>query len=440
MKFKLLLLTFLFTFFSYAQSEIYFYKDTESSLSIKDIESKEFNLLTKEVLEWSSKATFWFKVPKITSNENYIFRIKSIRVNNAVAYKNSIEIPALKNQRHVSFKFSRDAFVYVKVNSKFSSYFPIEFKKEETSIYKEKLEFFINGFYYGTAFLVIIFSINYYYFFKDKAFLYHGFLLTSLLFSFILTDGVFNFFNVQSEYIQFLILLNTIFFTYSLNKFSISFLEIDKYFPRIKKNAKILVVLIILLVILFFIFSKIELYIIFNVLIFINSFIFWFTSIVLFKNNNHTKLFTLAFAIILFSGLDFVVLRSLGFSIFQSSPTTMKFGSFVQIIVLSFAVLFREKDLRKDNFYMKNEILKFSKEVKVLADEKSQNAINFNIENLSLREREVFDLIASGMTNKEIANQANISVNTVKFHVKNIYEKLNIKSRKELKTIESAIK
>ena len=35
-----------------------------------------------------------------------------------------------------------------------------------------------------------------------------------------------------------------------------------------------------------------------------------------------------------------------------------------------------------------------------------------------------------------ISAELNISVNTVKFHIKNIYEKLNIKSRKEALNID----
>lgn len=50
---------------------------------------------------------------------------------------------------------------------------------------------------------------------------------------------------------------------------------------------------------------------------------------------------------------------------------------------------------------------------------------------LSVQERKIFDLIKSGYSNKEISEQHNIGVSTVKSHVSNIYSKLHIKSRKE---------
>ena len=48
---------------------------------------------------------------------------------------------------------------------------------------------------------------------------------------------------------------------------------------------------------------------------------------------------------------------------------------------------------------------------------------------LSAREREVLDLAASGMSNKEIAERLTISVNTVKFHLRTIYATLGVHNR-----------
>lgn len=50
---------------------------------------------------------------------------------------------------------------------------------------------------------------------------------------------------------------------------------------------------------------------------------------------------------------------------------------------------------------------------------------------LSAREREVLELAASGMSNKEIAKRLTISVNTVKFHLRTIYSRLGVRNRVE---------
>lgn len=51
------------------------------------------------------------------------------------------------------------------------------------------------------------------------------------------------------------------------------------------------------------------------------------------------------------------------------------------------------------------------------------------LDRLTDREREVFDLLARGMTNKEIADSLVITTNTVKRHLKAIFEKLEVHTR-----------
>tara|TARA_B100000315_G_C14539869_1_gene570340 strand:+ start:305 stop:928 length:624 start_codon:yes stop_codon:yes gene_type:complete len=50
---------------------------------------------------------------------------------------------------------------------------------------------------------------------------------------------------------------------------------------------------------------------------------------------------------------------------------------------------------------------------------------------LTKRELEVLSSLAAGRTNKEIASELNVSNNTVKFHVRNLYQKLNVKNRSQ---------
>ena len=52
-------------------------------------------------------------------------------------------------------------------------------------------------------------------------------------------------------------------------------------------------------------------------------------------------------------------------------------------------------------------------------------------ENLSQRERQVLDYAAKGYINKEIADALSISLETVRSHLKSIYEKLHVRSRTE---------
>ena len=51
---------------------------------------------------------------------------------------------------------------------------------------------------------------------------------------------------------------------------------------------------------------------------------------------------------------------------------------------------------------------------------------------LTPKEQELFECYVSGMTTSEIMERLNIKENTLKFHNKNLYGKLGIKSRKQL--------
>lgn len=51
------------------------------------------------------------------------------------------------------------------------------------------------------------------------------------------------------------------------------------------------------------------------------------------------------------------------------------------------------------------------------------------IASLNARERELLDILSRGWTNQQIANRIGMSENTVKYYLKNIYEKLNVRNR-----------
>ena len=68
----------------------------------------------------------------------------------------------------------------------------------------------------------------------------------------------------------------------------------------------------------------------------------------------------------------------------------------------------------------------------IVEDATRKGLVDISDVKMTTREREIVDLIADGLSNKEIANRLSIATDTVKSHVHNILEKLSLRSRVEV--------
>lgn len=68
---------------------------------------------------------------------------------------------------------------------------------------------------------------------------------------------------------------------------------------------------------------------------------------------------------------------------------------------------------------------------KVLQFFRDQSTVSNEVENLTSREKEVLELVAFGLSNKEIAARIFLSIESVRWHLKHIYAKLHVRSRTE---------
>ncbi|MFN3908172.1 MAG: helix-turn-helix transcriptional regulator [Flavobacterium sp.] len=85
--------------------------------------------------------------------------------------------------------------------------------------------------------------------------------------------------------------------------------------------------------------------------------------------------------------------------------------------------------VEKENTRIHDEIERLTQAL----DEKGNATLNLSNYNLTDRQKEIIDFIRSGLTNKEIATKLFISENTVKYHLKIIYEILDVEHRSAIK-------
>lgn len=64
---------------------------------------------------------------------------------------------------------------------------------------------------------------------------------------------------------------------------------------------------------------------------------------------------------------------------------------------------------------------------------------SIDMDSLTSTEKQVLKLLGRGMKNKEIAEFLNVSLNTVAYHTKNIYQKLGVNNRTQATNIAKAM-
>ncbi len=101
------------------------------------------------------------------------------------------------------------------------------------------------------------------------------------------------------------------------------------------------------------------------------------------------------------------------------------------LVLLKFFKVNREKRIliERENARMREELENLSKE----KNEKGESKLDLEKYNLSDRQIEIIELVKQGKTNKEIGAALFISENTVKYHLKVIYNTLEIDNRFDLK-------
>ncbi len=121
----------------------------------------------------------------------------------------------------------------------------------------------------------------------------------------------------------------------------------------------------------------------------------------------------------------------------QSSQLKLLFYSLILILIAAIAItyaLFTRHKLKQN--LLTTEINDLRNQIKVALEGDTSSlqieSINESIATpLTERETEILNYALSDMSNSEIAEKTFVSVNTVKYHLKKIYEKIGVTSRKE---------
>ena len=419
---------------------IYYYQDVNQSETIASIKDKEIAVLESPNLGYEN-GLYWFKVILQTENVNskLVFDIAGNSVNNVIFYNDSEKINhTLVDNTRPSYLIEgnkKNNIYYLKVKFEKQAHLNLKIKKFTTSQLSEKYFFFMNGVYYGFVFMILLVNLFFYFSLKEDGFLYYFFFLIAI------TLGISDYDGLSNNYLPTYFLKYYSVFTHFLIPvfgaiFANQFLSIDQYIPKSNRISFSLLALSFVFYLLYifsenFLFSAIGDS--FSLLVLLH---YWSIGLIISKKNKFARFFVVGYSLILFSAFLFIAPIDWGLDIFTVSLSTIKFAAFFEMLILTYAITYRVKILQKENEIYRSQINEYINEIKVL---KSNSPNRFEIDKnllkekyqLSSREIDVLFLVYKGFTNNKIASDLKISLNTVKYHIRNIYEKLNIKSKNE---------
>lgn len=415
------------------QSTVSYVRDTGEKYNHETIAQASFTL-RGDVNNGLENGVYWLKVADIQPSS--IIQIPNDHIVAAEAYYNSRALSPKPRERFITFSVSEGP-VYIRVEARREAYIPVTVQPKEQFEFIERKDLLFIGFYFGFVVVVIVLNLLYYQSFKDRTFLYYALFLLCVSYGLFIKDGAFFFFGFSERFILFNEVMIHVAAAVVCGYFSTSYLALDEHFGWLRLVRPILNFLMLVAGVLYLLTDRFLFFIIMDAIVFSVLTFYWGFGWLFVRKNVFTKLFAFAFLLILFSGVNFFVAQLFGFTIIEgvNAAHLNKAGGFVEMLMLSFGVFYRMRQLQNENQAMRTEILAYTNKIESLSAELAKNQKgddNYFIRfDLSQRENEILTLITEGKSNKEIAECLFISVNTVKYHIKNIYQKMDISSRRE---------
>ncbi|MGY5352232.1 LuxR C-terminal-related transcriptional regulator [Wenyingzhuangia sp. IMCC45533] len=430
-----LFLTFFLLCYALAFSQISYFYDASGLLNVNDIQKQTFKSYQEPINKGLIKGNYWFLI-KTDEPKKICFKNRHIHQASIFSSSGEKQITNKKHQRFVTFLLPAYSNSLIKVKLYKEAYIPVQLSESNYFNYTEQNNLLFIGFYFGFVMVIIIINLFYYFSFKEDTFLYYTSFLFFISLGLFISDGLFNFWHIDGVWIDRLQAIDHVLVAITGVYFAENYLQAKNYFKNSIRYSWLLLIVLLVVNGLYLWSLDFKYYVILEILVFGILILWWTIGVLLYSKNIFTKFFVWAYVFILILGINYYVLKLLGLKFLGITAIHVKLGGLIEMLFLSYSVVYRMKTLQNDNKKMRFAIVKHLNEIKTLSNELSKLANNenniFTQYDLSPREKEILQLIAAGKTNKEISEETYISVNTVKFHVKKIYQKLEISNRKEI--------
>ena len=428
-------------------SQTSYYHDYDNSVSIKNITSVNFTPFKNRINQGLKNGTYWIKIEQNkSSNSSLILEFPTTHIAHAEIYQNKQLIPEWKNCSYKTFEIKSNSskYIYAKIIVEKEAYIPLRFIKKKNFLEYKQRNSIKSGFFYGFCLMVVILNLFYYINLKDNSFLAYSVFLISVCIVFGYRDGFFVFLGLSKAFIDNTEVFVHVFTGVTGGIGAILYLQMDRDTPKLILVVKFLFFVAALFYTFYFFLSKFIFFALGDLTTYLLYITCWVASVYIAISKRYLYATIFAF------GYFFLALLTNFFFIFPDfgipgpyiSPNSLKLGGYVEMLFISFGIIFRLKTLKKENILFRSKIYNFASKINELENElenlKQGQDNSFSHLNLNEREIQILERIHQKKTNREISEEIHISVNTVKYHIKKLYDKLEINSREEavLKTRE----
>ncbi|UXX79885.1 LuxR C-terminal-related transcriptional regulator [Reichenbachiella carrageenanivorans] len=425
---------------SYAQT-IHYQKSEEPLLQIKKTSNQDWLSYTEPIYEGINNGVYWFKIEIPATSEAYVLHIPEAHITRAWLYQQDVEISRTEKTRFVHFRLlptQKTTTYYLKVDCLLEARIPLQLLEEVEYYRSEQLEILGTGAYYGIVICILMINFFSYLNLSHKTYLYYIFMTICMSANAVYKDGSFALlFGAEgiNEYIE--PTINSILGISCI--FCIeSYLRISRDYPRLYRIGIGLVVLSQLLNIgVLLTHGSFWYYVTTELVVLLALDVFCLSGYLLWRKTKSLEsgMFFLAYGIPLFVAHGYYLSPYFGLQFMNISFVWYKVGSVFEMAVFTYVIIYQSKRLSLKNHEMRQKIVDYTAQLSHFhenSNEKETHTLELiKRYRFTLKEIEILQDISGGSTNKDIANKHFISQNTVKYHIRNIFDKLNVNNRKE---------
>lgn len=392
-----------------------------------------------------SDGFFIFKVTPLSdmsAEKNYVlyFPTEHLSTVRLCGLKNSSLVPlkAAGNDHHdSSTPWGYPRFVlhgdqktyYLQTSFKKGVYFPVKFMTEPEFRRFEVKGNFRLGMFYGLAAVIFIINALFFIFFGQRIFAYYGLFQACIVTAIASSDGLFTFFTDRPDFLNYADIPLHIGAFVTGFFFAGQFIGWSEAFSRIKFVLILAVVCSISSMMLYIGSGEMLFYILAESIAFLMLCSYWIIALRQFKTNKNARLYVFAYSLYLLFAIEYYVVRQIGFPGIRLFSGQLKISCVTEMIVLLIGIIYRALSVLHENHYFRQKIESYIQE---RSDREKIDLQGIREKyNLTERETEVLGYMAQGMSNPEIAERMFVSVNTIKYHIRNIFVKMEINSRSE---------